>query len=76
MTNKEMIAKLNKTSNSITAYVARGGRGNSSRWYDLADRYTDLKSALRNTEDGNKMYVEWCNSKGFDVSSDAWDFLA
>lgn len=69
----DLAAKLRKTAQSLANHVARGNTAHGSRSLDLIDRYNDLRAeAIK----AGSTWEDYCKSKGFDPSHDAYDFFA
>jgi hypothetical protein len=62
MTDAQIIAKLEKTLNSINAHQFRGGTTRSQRAWDLIRRYDDLKDALAGDRGYTPAWTAYCAS--------------
>ncbi len=71
---QRLIAVLDRTSKSISAYVGRGGSLNAAKGQELAYRYDDAKSDLDDAYPG--AWGEWCKSKQFHPGHTAFDLFA
>jgi hypothetical protein len=67
------LAKLNKTSASLSAFVGRNGRlKTGKRGFQLVDRYSELADLA--VAEG--VWAEYCESKKFSIDHTAYDYFA
>lgn len=76
MTDEQIIAKLEKTRNSLNAHLARGGSWRAQRTWELVRRYDDLKEAVVGDRGYTPAWTAYCDSIGACRSHDGTDLLA
>ena len=81
MTNEELFRWASKTADSLTSFSRRGGTSNSSRGYDLRDRFDDLKCEMITRRDNMpsgfiSLWSVFCSDRGYDTRSEGFDFFA
>lgn len=75
MTDEQIIAKLEKTRNSIDAHFARGGTYRAQRAWELVRRYDDLKDAVCGDRGYTPAWIAYCDSFGACRSHSGTDLL-
>lgn len=70
--NNPNFKKYAKVIKSIKGYTSRGGRGTSSRWYDLVDRADDVFNQSKDLPG----FQDFCNANKLPFKFDGADFLA
>lgn len=76
MTDAQIIAKLEKTRNSINAHFARGGTVRARRVWDLAYRYDALKEAVAGDRGYTPAWIAYCDTINACRSHGGTDLLA
>jgi flagellar motility protein MotE (MotC chaperone) len=68
------LQKLQKTKNSLSAYVGRNGRIHlkAQRGFKLVDRYTELKEKAI----AEGVWAQFCTENGFSEEHTAYDYFA
>ena len=74
--NGKLVQKLEKTRETIHNHYRRGGESYHKYGGELARRYTNLKSKLRNNPEGEKHWKEYCAKYKFGTDHDGWDHYA
>ena len=78
MKPEKLIQHLERTRKSIHSFVSKvpAFSMNSRRAQELADRYGEIKDALRETEKGNDAWVAYCKKHGYDTTHNQYDMFA
>ena len=72
MSNDQIYHWAKKTRNSVYAFMNNGGKSNTTRGYNLIDRYESLKEEMINRH----FWDEYCAMNCDDPSHNAFDLFA
>lgn len=71
--DEKTVAKLEKTRASIHNHWKRGGEARHARGRELIYRYNDLKTKLKDTEQGTEHWNAYCKKYNFSPEHEGHD---